>query len=162
MTETIGDEAGTKTCSGCGSTASGKFCANCGNALGASQSKRGALRTTIALSFAAALLYVTFVGIPSFNVFGSNLDLSIEVAGGDQRYGFVLITNLGDKPIELREVRINRRTDDACVDKDHKKLATGERAMVGTDASIVGHCGGSIVRVTVITDQGQADYTINW
>jgi hypothetical protein len=161
MAEIVSGPSDTKSCSRCGSNASGNFCPNCGNDLGASRRKNG-LRTIIGLSFVAALLYVTFAGIPSFNLFGSSLDLSIDVPGkGDPYYGFVMIMNLADKPIELREVRINRRTDDACDDKKLRKLATGERAMVATGGSLLGLCGGSIVRVTVITDQGEGDYTIN-
>src|SRR6266704_1935500 len=159
MAQIVSGPSDTKSCSQCGTSVSGKFCPNCGSDLGAPRRKFG-LRPIIGLSFVAALLYVTFAGIPSFNLFGSSLDLSIEVPGkGDPYYGFVMITNLADKPIELREVRINRHTDDACDDKQRRKLATGERAMVATPGSLMGLCGGTIVRVTVIADQGEGDYT---
>lgn len=163
MAEIASERTGGKVCGKCGSSGPGRFCPNCGNALDAPRRHRSALGVVVGLGLFGILLYLTLPALPLPSLFGSDLDLSIEVPGTpSQRYGFVLITNLGNKPIELREVRINRRTDDACVDKDHRKLATGERAMVGTGASVSGLCGGSIVRVTVITDQGQGDYTINW
>jgi len=162
MADIASQGTGGKVCSKCGSNGAGRFCPSCGNALDAPRRRSGVLRTIVGLALLGALGYLTLPALPSFGLFGSDPELSIEVPGTPtQRWGFVSITNLG-KPIELTEVRINRRTDDACVDKTRRKVGTGERVLVGTGASVSGLCGGSIVRVTVITDQGERDYTIDW
>jgi hypothetical protein len=115
----------------------------------------------IGFGLVAVVGYLTFVG--TFGILSADIDLSVEVSPiRGQRYGFVSITNLSRDPVQIREVRINRRTDDQCSDKSGHKLATGEQALVGTGPSVAGLCGGSIVRVTVTTDKGDADYTINW
>lgn len=162
MSDIASQGTGGKVCSKCGSNGAGSFCPSCGNALDAPRRHPGVLRTIVGLVLLGVLGYLTLPPLPSFGLFGSELELSIEVPGTPtQRWGFVSITNLG-KPIELKEVRINRRTDDACVDRTSRRVATGERVLAGTGASVSGLCGGSIVRVTVITDQGEGDYTINW
>lgn len=149
----------TRACGKCGTSGSGDFCSTCGSALDAASGKSGALRTVVGLCFVAALLYVTFLGIP--NPFGSKLDLAIEISPTEShRFGFVLITNVGKEPVELSEVRINGRTNPDCVSTQRKKLATGEKTVVATNG-IFGPCG-DIVRVTVVTDHGEADYKINW
>jgi hypothetical protein len=142
------------------------FCPKCGNSLVQQKDEKpGWFRDVtglIGFGLIAAAGYLTFVGIPTFKIL-SDVDLSVEVSPvRGQRYGFVSITNLSRDPVQIREVRINRRTDDQCSDRSGRKLATGEQALVGTGPSVAGLCGGSIVRVTVITDKGDADYTINW
>lgn len=162
MPDMASQQTGGKVCTKCGSNGAGRFCPNCGNATDAPRNLPGTLRPILGLVLLGALAYLALPALPTLGLFGSDLDLSIEVPSAPgQRWGFVSITNLG-KPIEVKEVRINRRTDDACVDKDRRKVATGERVLVGTGASISGLCGGSIVRVTVITDRGEGDYMINW
>jgi hypothetical protein len=166
MSETVADRTETKTCSRCGDIGSSSFCPKCGNRMDGPVAKgigRGKLSSVLGLTLIAALGYVTVFGVPSFTGTGSELDLSIEVSSNKgARFGFVSITNLAKEPVQIREVRINHRTDDACSDKTGWRLATGERAIVGTLQAVNGLCGGSIVRVTVLADQGEADYPINW
>jgi hypothetical protein len=167
VNQTVLDNPSNKTCSRCGETASSMFCPKGGNSLVRQKDKKtGWFRNVtglIGFGLIAAVGYLTFVGIPTFKILSSDVDLSVEVSPvRGQRYGFVSITNLSTDPVQIREVRINRRTDDQCSDRSGHKLATGERALIGTGPSVAGLCGGSIVRVTVITDKGDADYTIDW
>jgi hypothetical protein len=123
------------------------------------QSLRRSLKLGLAVSAASAAL----LSFTSLSPLSSQIDLYVEVSGlPNQRYGYVSITNLSKSPIEIRELRVNRRRDDACVDRQSRKLATGERLLAGTNAAVLGLCGGSIVRATAVTDRGEVEYAINW
>ena len=95
-----------------------------------------------------------------------DIELAIEVRRGAKQttgnYGMIFITNLSPKPIELREVRINRRQDDACSQKKPEKLATGEQTAVFSVAGMLGLCGGTMSIIGVVTDRGEAEYAVNW
>lgn len=95
-----------------------------------------------------------------------DIELAIEVRRGARQttgnYGMIFITNLSPKPIELREVIINRRQDAACSQKTKETLATGEQTVVASVAGMMGLCGGTMSIIGVVTDRGEAEYAVNW
>jgi hypothetical protein len=106
--------------------------------------------------------FLSGLGYPS-------IDLSVEITkdsaqGPRAHFGYVRITNLAEEPIILKRVLINHRKDEGCSFGDgtnSSPLAQGSGVTLGSGTSLLGGCG-SIIVVTVETDKGGEDYTINW
>ena len=106
------------------------------------------------------------LGWLSGGIFGSSVELNVEIKRGPRQiegnFGTVHITNLSPKPVEVTEVRINRRQDAACSWKGTYKIGTGEEMVVSLIPAMMGLCGGTMSIISVVTDKGAADYTMRW
>lgn len=106
------------------------------------------------------------LGWLSGGIFGSSIELNVEIRRGPRQtegnFGAIHITNLSPKPVDVTEVRVNRRQDSACSWKGPYKIGTGEEMVVSLIPAMMGLCGGTMSVVSVITVQGSNDYNFRW